>query len=324
MKTLNKRLRAKNKILFCLAVFVMLSTVSFLIYAAFARIHVNRFTNINFEDLKRNKEYISLRGAEIHYEQYGESRNNNILLVHGFGGSTLSYKNNIAALAKENTVYAIDLKGYGFSQKDINGSYTLEEQSKIVSAFIEAKNLDNLIAVGHSMGATVVLLSYDREPEKFEKLVLIAGAGLSSSPNLFSRFISQTVLDIIYLHFILNEKNFIRSLSSAFYDNSYVDQKVIEDYRRPFRIKNANKAFLRIMRDSDNYEIKPILEKINIPTLIIWGREDEWIDLENAYLFHEIIDDSILKIIEDAGHLPMEEKYEQTNKILLDFICPER
>jgi pimeloyl-ACP methyl ester carboxylesterase len=242
------------------------------------------------------------------------------LLVHGFAGSTLSYQNNVKALAQENTVYAIDLKGYGFSQKDIDGSYTLEEQSWIVSEFIEEKNLDPVIAVGHSMGSTVVLLSYDRDPEKFEKLVLIASAGLSSSPNVLSRFISQAILDIIYFNFIVNENNFIDSLSSAFYDDAFVDSQVIANYRTPFRIENANKAFLRIVRDADDYEIRPILEKISIPTLIIWGREDGWIDVENAYLFHEIIDGSTLNIIDKAGHLPMEEKPEEANKIILDFI----
>ncbi len=317
---MNKKISVKKKFLYSLILLSVILMASFFVYAAIARISVNRFTDISFEDLKKEKEYISLRGVDIHYEQFGEDQGQNILLVHGFGGSTLSYKNNVKALAQENKVYAIDLKGYGFSQKDIDGSYTLEEQSRIVLAFIEEKNLDPVVAVGHSMGSTVVLLSYDKEPEKFEKLVLIASAGLSSSPNVFSRFISQAILDIIYLNFIINENNFVDSLSSAFYDNSYVDSQIIENYRRPFQIKNANKAFLRIVKDSDDYEIRPILEKISIPTLIIWGREDGWIDVENAYLFHEVINGSVLYIIDEAGHLPMEEKPDEANKILLDFI----
>jgi pimeloyl-ACP methyl ester carboxylesterase len=317
---MNKKISVKKKLLYSLILLVIVFVAAFFVYAAIARINVDRFTYIRLEDMKKERDYINLRGVDIHYEQYGKDQGKNILLVHGFAGSTLSYQNNVKALAQENTVYAIDLKGYGFSQKDIDGSYTLEEQSWIVSEFIEEKNLDPVIAVGHSMGSTVVLLSYDREPEKFEKLVLIASAGLSSSPNVLSRFISQAILDIIYFNFIVNENNFIDSLSSAFYDDAFVDSQVIANYKTPFRIENANKAFLRIVRDADDYGIRPILEKISIPTLIIWGREDGWIDVENAYLFHEIIDGSTLNIIDKAGHLPMEEQPEEANRIILDFI----
>jgi pimeloyl-ACP methyl ester carboxylesterase len=299
---------------------VTLIVASIFIFSAVARIRVAIFTDLTFEDLKPGRDYVRLRGAEIHFEQYGDENNKDILLIHGFGGSTLSYKNNIAELSRNHNVFALDLKGYGYSERNLSGSYTLEEQSRIVLDFIKTQGLDDLTAVGHSMGSTVLLLCYEKEPHLFQELVLISSSGLSEAPSFFSGLVSQAIVDVIYFESIVKEERFIAFLSSAFYDNTYVDSTVIDDYRRPFKVKDTNKVLLRIIKDSRGYDIKPVLEKINIPTLIIWGRLDEWVSIEDGYLFNEMIKGSVLEVIDDAGHLPMEEKAEVVNRLLIEFI----
>ena len=93
----------------------------------------------------------------INYEKKGRG-NQPLLLIHGFGSSLRNWDDVIAKLAnnklldKKFTLYAIDLKGYGFSSKPKDNKYTIKDQAEIVKAFIENYSLKHPVIVGHSMG----------------------------------------------------------------------------------------------------------------------------------------------------------------------------
>ncbi len=290
----------------------------FVSYWAYASRAVKEFTSIDYFSAG-DGDYISLRGSDIHYIKKGGGEEE-ILLVHGFGGGAFSYRNNIGELARYYTVYAIDLKGFGYSQRTLGTDYSHLEQARILLDFLEKKDISEVTAAGHSMGGAVVILAYHMEPERFKRLVLIDSAGLDNHPPLLSSLFSQPLADILYYNLAVDEDNFARFLKSSFFQDNLVDRDLTEIYRRPFMVKDTNFALREMVNDMGGYEVESILENIDIPVLIVWGRQDSWIAIDHAYRFGRLIEDSKLVVIDRCGHLPMEEQGERFNRVVLDFM----
>jgi pimeloyl-ACP methyl ester carboxylesterase len=296
-------------------------TVGFFSYWGYASQKINKFAVSDFKSIQANQDFITLRGSEIHYVHKG-SGEKTIILVHGLGGGAFTFRNNIDALAdKGYKVYAIDLKGFGFSEKVTGSDYSHIEQAKILLDFMEKKGIRKATVAGHSMGGRIAIIAYDMKPQNFENIILIDSAGLeNNSPSFYNFLITQPIVDIIYYNIFVKEKNFQKFLSSAFYNSDFVSPDVTKLYLEPFKIKNANKAFLSILKSNSAYDIESVLKKIDIPVLIIWGRNDGWISLESAYKFNSLIKGSELAVIENAGHVSMEEQPETVNNKILEFL----
>ena len=316
-----KRIKKRNITIISIFSVIGILVITFLFYWMFALVRVNNFTDINFADLKTKYDFIKLRQAEIHYVEKG-SGNNTIILVHGLGGGTFSFRNNIDALVNAGyKVFAIDLKGFGFSEKVVGSDYSDIEQAEIILDFMDKKGIQKTTIAGHSMGGRIALICYDIRPQSFEKIILIDSAGLEeNSRSLLSNFITKPLVDIIFYNLIVKENKFKDFLSSAFYNKELVNEEVVSLYLKPFKIKNSNLAYLYIIKSNVYYDIGSVLEKINIPVLIIWGESDSWINVENAYKFNALIKGSELSIIKDAGHVPMEEQAEKVNEKIIEFL----
>jgi pimeloyl-ACP methyl ester carboxylesterase len=320
MCTFNKNKKRKIVLITVFSVIGLLA-VTFFSYWGYAAQKIKLFTATDFKSVQANRDFITLRGAEIHYEQKG-SGEHTLILVHGLGGGAFTFRNNIDALVNKGyKVYAIDLKGFGFSEKVIGSDYSHIEQAKILLEFMEKKGIDKATVAGHSMGGRIALIAYDMQPQNFEKIILIDSAGLeNNSPAFYNFLITQPIVDILYYNIFVNEKNFRNFLSSAFYNSDFVSPEVAGLYLESFKIKNANKAFLSIIKSNSTYDIGSVLKKIDIPVLILWGRNDGWISLESAYKFNSLIKDSELAVIDNAGHVSMEEQPEAVNNKILEFL----
>jgi pimeloyl-ACP methyl ester carboxylesterase len=311
----------KRKILVIIIVVIAVLMLASVSYWQYALSRVRDFTDISFSEIKQGNDFIKIRGADIHYVEQGEG-DDTIILLHGIGGGAFTFRDNIEVLADNGyRVFAVDLKGFGYSGKVADSDYSHTEQARIVLEFMDKKGIGEAVIAGHSMGGRIALICYDMSPENFEKIILIDSAGLEEdSPAVFSRFLVKPVVDILYYNLFVKEDNFRDFLGSAFYDRDFVDDEVAGSYLEPFRIQDANNAYISILKGNVPYDIASVLEKIDIPVLIVWGKYDNWISLESAYRFRSLIDGSILKIIDKAGHVPMQEQPEPVNQAVLDFI----
>lgn len=317
---MNTRIMSKRKKTAILSIsFMAVLLLSFVSYWGVAKSRVDAFTSLEHTCLGQDGNYIRLGDADIHYMRKGDG-DTSILLIHGFGGGTFSYRYNMEVLAQHYTVYALDLKGFGYSQRPVGSDYSHQSQAGIVLAFLEKMEINTITAAGHSMGGAVLLLAYQMQPAMFERLVLIDSAGLNEDASLLSSFVIQPVVDIIYDRVVVREDQFKQILSSAYYEPSFVDEKHLSIYRKPLMIKNSNRALREMVSDRQPYDLENILSDIDIPVLIVWGKQDTWIDLEHAYIFDRLIDGSRLVVLDRCGHLPMEEQSGQFNEALLDFM----
>ncbi|MBN1298940.1 MAG: alpha/beta hydrolase, partial [Actinobacteria bacterium] len=327
MKKISKK--AKAGILSLISILLII-IVAFFSYWAYTSYSIKKFAGLEPHKMELEGDFIKLRGADIYYiekkatsgQEGLKKETKNIILVHGLGGGVFTFRNNIDAIADSGfNVYAIDLKGFGYSERLLKSDYSHEEQAEILLEFMEEKKIKSATVAGHSMGGRISIIAFDKQPVKFDGLILIDSAGLEENgAPVFASILGQPFVDILYYNIFLNSERFKDFLSSAFYSKDFVNSEVASNYLEPFKVKNTNLAYRYILKGNTPYDIKSALSKINIPVLIVWGQNDGWIDIKNAYAFNNLIAGSSIVIIENAGHVPMEEQAEEFNSAVLSFI----
>jgi pimeloyl-ACP methyl ester carboxylesterase len=253
---------------------------------------------------------VRVGGVRIHFVEEGEGAP--LILIHGFGASTFSFRHTIHELARHFRVIALDLKRFGLSERPPGGDYSLTAQARLVGEFMERMGIRQAAVLGHSMGGEVAMRLAVNHPERVERLILVDSASGREVRHRASggRFL-RPLLPVMAL--------FTLSLRSAVYDPAYLTPEVLEGYFRPTRIHGHLRGLgdLLVSRRND-----PPLDLCAIvqPTLILWGEEDRWLPVSQGQRLHEQIPGSRIVIIPKAGHLPLEEQPEESNRAILEFL----
>jgi pimeloyl-ACP methyl ester carboxylesterase len=192
---------------------------------------------------------------------------------------------------------------------------------------MDARGIPRATLVGHSMGGNVLAWFAARHADRIDRAVLVdaatgpaAGGGpafigsLVRLPNV--RRIGQLVL-----RSQLDEARMADILRSAYADPSRVSTEDVSGYAAPLQTVDWDLGLLAILRDSGDSALdSPIGDVLHVPTVIIWGRDDPWIPLASGEALRDALPGAEWDIIEDAGHLPMEEQPAAFNEILLAWL----
>ena len=256
-----------------------------------------------------------LYGLRFHYLEAG--RGPHLVLIHGLGGSCLAWSFNLGPLSGSFHVIAPDLIGFGFSDKPLI-SYRIATVTEYLHDLLSELKLNKVILVGNSLGGWVAghfTLTY---PEMVEKLVLVDSAGYAPEHALSDR--ERSLLNAVTLSHV---KIYAQRI---FFRQQFVDEPELK-----IRLRNkitspepyVTDRFLdSIEKRQDVLDFR--LSGIKVPTLIIWGREDQVIPVEDAMRFHREIADSKLVIFDQCGHVPQVEYAEKFNQEILRFLAPHK
>ncbi len=248
-----------------------------------------------------------------------------IVLVHGFGASSFSWRGNLNPLAKAGfTVYAPDMRGFGLSDKGWDKSMSQDAQADRLKAFMDAMGIDRAVLAGNSMGGGIVTNFALRYPDRVRGLVLVDPAiydGLHG--GVASQLVSLPGLQRWGQHLVrfilVDDARNAGIIKSAWFDPSKVTPDVLRGYRRALQTPEWDLGLLALLRDGLGSDLGPRLKGLNVPTLIVWGDHDTWISPSNAPKLHQDIAGSKVAIIPDAGHVPHEEQPEEFNRLVIDF-----
>lgn len=261
----------------------------------------------------------------LHFESHGSGPP--ILMLHGFGGSLYTWRHLIQPLAESNRLILIDLKGFGKSPKPKDNLYGLQDQADLIHQFIVRHDLRGLTLVGHSMGGAIALLVslmlIKEEPERLSTLVLIDSAGYKQKLPASIDILTKPIIRSIVFSFLSDKKKVRRTLKEAYFDNTKITRDQVSAYAEPLGSDGAGHALVKTANKLKHKNIDHITKRyseITVPTLIIWGRNDEIIPLEFGERFHNEITNSEFAIIDRCGHIPHEEKPVETTKILRTFL----
>ena len=250
--------------------------------------------------------YITVNGWKVRYVDLGAGERC-ALLLHGLGGSIESWRNNLAQLSRYSRVIALDLPGFGLSDKH-EAHYTAEFYADFIADFLKTVKIEKAGLIGHSMGGLVALTTALRHPEVIEKLVVVDVAGLDA-------FTAELIRDSM-------GGWWDRESLRRFYERyiGRVDEEMLELRLRMYESMEARKAYLSALRALESPIPLEQFAKISQPTLIIWGEEDRLTKLETGLRLSHLIKGSTLIVIKGAGHSPHAEKPEEFNRIVLKFL----
>jgi pimeloyl-ACP methyl ester carboxylesterase len=243
-----------------------------------------------------------------------------ILLLHGFDSSVLELRRLLPLLAAENETWAVDLLGFGFTDR-ITGIHFSPNAIKIhLYYFWKTLIKQPVILVGASMGGAAAIDFTLTYPDVVEKLVLIDSAGVAAGSTM-SRYMFPP-LDYLAAEFLRHPR--IRALiSGAAYKNKRladVDAQLCASLH--LQMPNWSQALIGFTKSGGYTSFKKKLAQIKQETLILWGKNDRILAITDAYEFKRMLAHSKLIWIKDSGHVPHLEQPQITARHILDFRSP--
>ena len=270
-------------------------------------------------------QYIKVGGTNTRFWALGE-RGKTVILLHGLGDSLETWAHNIRAFAECHRVYAIDLVGYGRSDKP-QATYSGEYVVRFVNGFMEAKDIHRCTLIGNSMGGGVSLRFVTRFPHKVDKLVLEDSVGFGKEISIFVRL--ATLPFVGKLPIRPGRKTVALFLNRCAYDPTRIPDELVERVYQMVSLPDAKNAILSTLRASCDFGgirrdiLRPFLDNlssITVPTLIVWGRQDRVLPLSHARVAKRKMPNARLHIFESCGHAPHLERPEEYNRVVLEFL----
>lgn len=262
---------------------------------------------------------IDLGGQRVYFEDRGEGEA--VLLVHGFGASAYSWREVIAELEDDFRVVAVDLYGFGFTERPLElEAYTRYAQGELLVALMDSLGIDRFHLVGHSYGGAVGAALAVRSPERLETLTLLNAAGPIYTQSRRSPLASITPLTYTFVRAkSLRRANVAHALKRSMANDELVTDDLVAEYQRRLAIEGAARAFRGLTVPMRDPQATVELAQVTVPTLALWGAEDTLIPVDFAREEASAIASSRFVLIEGAGHVPMEERPVEVARVLRTF-----
>jgi pimeloyl-ACP methyl ester carboxylesterase len=271
-------------------------------------------------------EYIEINENRIHIRKKGSGFP--ILLIHGSFSSLHTWEVWQEIFSDDYTTISVDLPGHGLTGSNAQKRYDTDFNASLMWKLMEKLGYDTLAIAGNSMGGQVAYKMALLRPEKVKNLILINSSGarsvndsaVSKNENTFSVFslINHPLLSKL-LTSITPKFLFEKSLKQVYYDESKITKEKIQQYYDLMLHEGNRQATMRRFQQRSPAKFEE-LENLKCSSLVIWGKHDRWIPVSHAYRFHAILQNSILKIYDNAGHVPMEEIPYESAQDAVDFL----
>ncbi|MEO7330844.1 MAG: alpha/beta hydrolase [Minicystis sp.] len=262
--------------------------------------------------------------GSMHVERYGHG-GAPVVLLHGFGTSSFVWRNVAPEIALANrTAFAIDLFGYGESDRPFDADFGIASQAELVDRALTALRLPKATIVGLDLGGAVALRLAASRPERVERLFLVNPIALDEIPaedittlqRNTARFAFRVSRGILGVAPILGEL-----LRRSVADASHMPDKLVARYLAPYVGEEGLNHLLLLARSVDDEDMEDVeLGSLPQPVQIVWGDQDPWATPKFADRLADTIPGSRLVHLPGVGRLIPEEAPETLVSLLLEFI----
>jgi pimeloyl-ACP methyl ester carboxylesterase len=279
---------------------------------------------------------VSLSGTSIHYLVGGQGPP--LLLVHGLGSSAgVEFYFNLEALAREHTVYGLDLPGFGKSEKP-RLEYSIPFFLDVVHSFMGSQGLDQAAVMGVSLGGRVALGFALEFPAAVSRLVLVDALGLGLPRRvmaytvLLARGFGEVALSGTAAALRRMNPALVRRLWGIYLARPGKVAHILTDERIADHMEllstpayraaylSALRSIAGVRRLRTGITVNERLASLTAPTLLIWGGHDNIFPVANAQAASLLIRDARLVVFEDSGHTPQMEEPARFNRVVLEFL----
>jgi pimeloyl-ACP methyl ester carboxylesterase len=271
--------------------------------------------------------FVTVDGVDVRYQTWGQPGPDKptALLIHGFANSLQSFRRVAPLLADRYYVVAYDMPGYGLSGKPAPFDYRNASQAAFASRLIRELGLKNVVVGGHSLGGAIALRVAVEDPEVAGLVVMNPGIVTTGVPPIakylvfpFPRLQAK----------LFGDPEFRSSfLKRSFVDPSIVTDQVVADLSRTSQTEGYMRGMTHLMGQYQDADEIPLLAKVTVPSLIVWGAQDRGKPAGEFEQLHSLLPAADTVYVESSGHYVQEEAPEETAagmKALADRIMAGR
>ena len=268
--------------------------------------------------------WLDAGAGRIHYVDEGDGPP--ILMCHGNPTWSFVYRNVIAALWDRFRCVALDLPGFGHSDRP-DGELTIRGMGRAVATAMDARGIERAVVVGNSMGGFVGIELALVAPEKVEKLVLVSAAalwneGLTARPTVLISRLSRPYATRVYAQWqwqlaLRHPRLRLPALASAGIRHP---SAIPLDLAYELMSGSGSPGFYDAVQALFDYKIRDRLPEIGCPTLVVWGTRDPLVPLWHAFEYEALIPEVRLTVMRDTGHVPQIERPERFNAELAHYL----
>ena len=249
-----------------------------------------------------------------------------LVFIHGLGGIWQNWLLNLPVFMRTHRCIAVDLPGFGLSEEPDEAS--IPGMARVVDKLCAELGLEEPVVIGNSMGGFVGAELAVRFPTRVSKLVLVAAAGLST--EYLQR---EPLLAGARAFVVLTARTGLRGDGMVRRPRlRRLALQIVVRYPEKLSVPLATElvqganapGFVDCFEALLTYSFRDKLAKIDVPTLIVWGRNDMLVPVADAEDYEHLIGENAHSVIfEDTGHLPMLERPSRFNELLRSFLAGE-
>ncbi len=265
---------------------------------------------------------LEVDGQRVHVERWGTA-GETVLLLHGFGGSSYSWRLVGPALGERHLVVALDLNGFGYTERprDLD-AYAVGGQLALILGVLDELGIERAHVAGHSYGGALALHLAWRHPGRLASLILVDSAGpeypsrrrhlLAGIGPLATGFVRSLGLRPVRIR---------KGLEASFHDDSAVTPELVEAYLERLRVEGIARAYRGLTAPRrDRPEQGFDYAAVDLPALVVWGAEDRLVTPEEGRHAAERMPRARFVLLDDVGHIPPEERPAELARLILDFL----
>ena len=239
--------------------------------------------------------------ARIRYVDIGEG--SPVVLLHGFGASLESWATVIPALAKHHRVLAIDLKGFGWSDRP-EGDYSPDAQARMVLQLMNQRGISRAAIVGQSWGGAVALSVVVAAPERVTRVALYGALAFEEQIGGFMSWARVRGMGKLMFSLMWDPRLLAESTQLAFYDKSLVTADALDRLEASMNRPGSTAAAYSVVHQIRLTDLEPHYSSMTQPFLLVWGREDQISPKRVGERLARELPNAKLMIYPRCGHLP--------------------
>ena len=259
--------------------------------------------------------FVEIDGITVHYKQMGQGEPA-LILLHGFGASTFSWREVMQPLSETYTVVAFDRLAFGLTERPLPGAwqgrspYSPEAQVDLLFGLMDTLGIEKAVLVGNSAGGTVSLNAALANPERVQGLVLVDAAvyGTGGSPAWVRPLLNTPQMDRLGPLFVRSiSTRGMELLNTAWHDPEAITPEITAGYRKPLQAENWDVGLWQLTKSSRASELAGRLGELQMPVLVVTGDDDRIVPTDESIRLGSEIPGAALVVFENCGHVPQEE-----------------
>ena len=266
--------------------------------------------------------FVESQDLRLHYRHWVPSGVpvGRIVLIHGFGSSTFSFRFLVPPLLERGwEVAAVDVPPFGYSDKAAEKLRLPTDRGRLLWAVPEALGWrDPVVLLGHSMGGLYATAMTEARPGAARALILLAGAvptdgkapaGAPFFAGLLGGFLEGS------LHSWASVKSQLEGFAGKGVD---IPDAMVDGYAAPYQVPGGVKGLLAWSQAGGQAPVHP--ERLRLPVLLVWGEKDNTVPPKTGRELNRLIPSSRLVLLPGLGHLAHELQPDQVNAVVVSFL----